>query len=54
MADFLTELKKVYKAEKELADLESARQTEYCAAGQAIAAKQAEVTKAQKDAQAAA
>jgi len=48
MDDFLTSLKRVYKLEGELADLENARQAAYSSAGQAIAAKQAEVTNAKK------
>jgi len=54
MADFLTEIKKQYKPEKELGDLEAARAAAYSSAGQAIAAKQAEVTTAKRAAQAAA
>jgi len=54
MADFLTELKKLYKLEHELEALENARNTAYGSAGQAIAAKQAEVTTAKQAAQAAA
>jgi len=48
MSDFLTEIKKQYKLEKELEDLEKARQDRYGADGQAIAAKQAEVTAAKR------
>jgi hypothetical protein len=51
MADFTTELKKLYKLQAELEALETARNDAYCAAGQSIAAKQAEVTAAKKAAQ---
>jgi hypothetical protein len=54
MADFLTELKKLYKLENELGELEKSRANAYSAAGQAIAAKQAEVTTQKKAVQAAA
>lgn len=54
MADFLTELKKVVKIEKELEVLEAARATAYSTAGQVIASKQAQVTKAKQDMAAAA
>lgn len=54
MADFLTELKKLYKLEKELADLEAARGNAFTSAGMAIASKQAEVTTAKQAVQAAA
>lgn len=54
MADFIDELKKQKKLEKELDDLEASRALAYSNAGQAIASKQAEVTKSKKDVQAAA
>jgi len=54
MADFIAELKKKVKLEKELEELEVARGTAYSAAGMEIAAKQAEVSKAKQDVAAAA
>lgn len=48
MADFITELKKLYKLEKQLSALESERNLAASVAGQNIAAKQAELTTAKK------
>jgi len=48
MADLIELLKAFYRKKKELAALEKARSDSYSAAGQAIAAKQAELTLAEQ------
>lgn len=48
MADFITELKKVYNLEKQIAELEASRNLATSVAGQKIAAKQGELTTAKQ------
>ena len=51
---FVAKLEILYKKKKELAAIEKARSDEYSESGQLVAAKQAEVTLAEKDVQSAA